>query len=60
MHEQLLAADICNRTVVTAGRSLSLVQAAQLMRKRHVGCLVVVDQTVSGPLVVGMLTDCDS
>lgn len=59
MREKMLAGDICNRIVVVAERSLSLVQAAQLMRQRHVGCLVVVDETGAGRLVVGMLTDRD-
>lgn len=59
MREKMLAGDICNRIVVIAGRGLSLVQAAQLMRERHVGCLVVVDETAAGRLVVGMFTDRD-
>ncbi len=59
MHEKMLARDICNRIVVVAERGLSLVKAAQLMRKRHVGSLVVVDETGAGPLVVGLLTDRD-
>ncbi|MES2839176.1 MAG: hypothetical protein V4794_02730 [Pseudomonadota bacterium] len=41
MREKMLAGDVCNRIVVIAERGLSLVLAAQLMRKRHVGCLVV-------------------
>lgn len=59
MREKMLAGDICNRIVVIAERGLSLVQAAQLMRERHVGCLVVVDETAAGRLVVGMFTDRD-
>ncbi len=59
MREKMLAGDVCNRIVVIAERGLSLVQAAQLMRKQHVGCLVVVDETGAGRLVVGMLTDRD-
>ncbi|KRB99568.1 histidine kinase [Hydrogenophaga sp. Root209] len=59
MRDKMLAGDVCNRIVVIAERGLSLVQAAQLMRKRHVGCLVVVDETGAGRLVVGMLTDRD-
>lgn len=43
MREKMLAGDVCNRIVVIAERGLSLVLAAQLMRKRHVGCLVVVE-----------------
>lgn len=59
MREKMLAGDVCNRVVVIAERALSLVQAAQLMRERHVGCLVVVDETGEGRLPVGMLTDRD-
>lgn len=59
MREKMLGGDICNRIVVVAERSLSVVKAAQLMRQRHVGCLVVVDETGAGRLVVGMLTDRD-
>jgi CBS domain-containing protein len=59
MSEKLNAGDICNRIVTVAGRDMSLVQAAQLMRDHHVGCLVVVDETDAGRLVVGMLTDRD-
>lgn len=59
MREKMLAGDVCSRIVVIAERSLSLVEAAQIMRERHVGCLVVVDETGAGRLVVGMLTDRD-
>lgn len=59
MREKMLASDVCNRVVVIAERNLSLVAAAQLMRKRHVGCLVVVDENGAGRRVVGMLTDRD-
>jgi CBS domain-containing protein len=59
MSEKLNAGDICNRIVTVAERDMTLVQAAQLMRDHHVGCLVVVDETGAGRLVVGMLTDRD-
>ena len=59
MGEKLNAGDICNRIVTVAERHMTLVQAAQLMRDHHVGCLVVVDETGAGRLVVGMLTDRD-
>ena len=59
MREKMLAGDVCNRIVVIAERDMSLAQAAQLMRQRHVGCLVVVDETGAGRLVAGMLTDRD-
>ena len=59
MGERLNAGDICNRIVTVAERDMSLVQAAQLMRDHHVGCLVVVDETGASRLVAGMLTDRD-
>lgn len=59
MSEKLNAGDICNRIVTVAERGMTLVQAAQLMRDHHVGCLVVVDESGAGRLVVGMLTDRD-
>jgi CBS domain-containing protein len=59
MGEKLNAGDVCNRIVTVADRNMTLVQAAQLMRDHHVGCLVVADETGAGRLVVGMLTDRD-
>lgn len=59
MREKMLAGDVCNRIVVIAERGMSLVQAAQLMRSRHVGCLVVVDESGAGRVVVGVVTDRD-
>lgn len=51
--------DLCTREVVTASRSTLLNEAARLMRDRHVGCLVVVDDLPEGRIVVGLLTDRD-
>ena len=59
MREMMSAGDICNRIVTVGERKMPLVEAAQLMRERHVGCLVVVDETGSGRVPVGMLTDRD-
>lgn len=59
MQETMNAADICNRIVVIAERGMAITEAAQLMRDRHVGCLVVVDETGAGRIVVGILTDRD-
>lgn len=59
MRENMNAADICNRIVVIAERGMSITDAAQLMRDRHFGCLVVVDETGAGRIVVGILTDRD-
>lgn len=53
------AGDLCSREVVTVMRSTSLGEAARLLRERHVGCLVVVEEVQSGHLAVGVLTDRD-
>jgi CBS domain-containing protein len=51
--------EICNRDVVTAEKALSVVEAAQLMRKHHVGDLVVVDDRGGQKHPVGVVTDRD-
>ena len=56
----LNAGDICTRVVTIAFPSMAVNEAARLMRDRHVGCLVVVeDRTLEDRVVVGMLTDRD-
>jgi CBS domain-containing protein len=50
---------ICTRTVTIARRETPLVEAAQLMRSEHAGCVVVVDEVREGRLVCGILTDRD-
>lgn len=59
MREKMNAADICNRIITVAERSMPLVEAASLMRERHVGSLIVVDDTGAGRIAVGILTDRD-
>ena len=60
MREKLTAGDICSRAVTVGYPSLALNEAARLMRARHVGCLVVVEEAAVGEnLVVGILTDRD-
>jgi len=51
----LNAGEICSRVVVVAERATSLAAAARRMREQHVGCLVVVDATDAGRVVVGIL-----
>jgi len=56
----LNAGDICTRVVTIAYPSMAVNEAARLMRDRHVGCLVVVEErTLEDRVVVGMLTDRD-
>ena len=60
MREPTDAGDICTRIVSIAYPSMALNEAARLMRDRHVGCLVVVEEaSPSERIVVGMLTDRD-
>jgi CBS domain-containing protein len=60
MNQPLTAGDICSRMVTIAYPSLALDEAARLMRQRHVGCLVVVEElSATESLVVGVLTDRD-
>lgn len=51
--------EICNREVVIAKKALSVVDAAQLMRKHHVGDLVVVEEKNGSWHPVGIVTDRD-
>lgn len=51
--------EICNREVVIAEKSLSVVHAAQLMRTHHVGDLVVVEVRDGRKHPVGIVTDRD-
>lgn len=59
MNGKLNAGDVCSRIVTIAERNMSVVQAAQLMRDHHVGCLVVIEVSGTGRLVSGILTDRD-
>ena len=51
-------ADLCTRSPVTIAADASLVEAAQTMRARHVGFLVVTADGGGGP-PLGVLTDRD-
>lgn len=52
--------EICNREVVFTRRDTTILEAAQLMRRHHVGNLVVVDERSGTRLLpVGVLTDRD-
>lgn len=52
-------ADICTRDVVHVTADVSLREAAEVMRHRHVGALVVVEQPNAERIPVGILTDRD-
>lgn len=51
--------ELCNREVVFATRTTTVVEAAQLMRRYHVGDLVVVDENDGKRVPVGIVTDRD-
>lgn len=51
--------EICNRDVVYVLREATVYDGAQLMRRRHVGALVVVDELPGKRIPVGIVTDRD-
>lgn len=51
--------EICNRQVVVTEKALSVVEAAQLMRKHHVGDLIVIEEKDGSRRPVGIVTDRD-
>jgi len=51
--------EVCTREVVVAGTGITVAEAAKLMRRHHVGNLVVVEQREGSPMPVGILTDRD-
>lgn len=51
--------DICTHQVVSVSAAASVADAARLMRQRHVGTLVVVEQPNGERIPVGILTDRD-
>lgn len=53
------AGEYCNREVVIVARSESIREAIDLMRRYHVGDVVVVEKRGEAPVPVGILTDRD-
>lgn len=51
--------ELCKREVVVAERSMSVTEAARLMRTHHVGDLVVVEPAAGRRQPVGIVTDRD-
>jgi len=51
--------DICNRIVIYVKAPESVQRAAELMRKYHVGDLVVTEEEDGEPIPVGIITDRD-
>lgn len=52
-------AEICNRDVIIAGVNDTVLSAAKLMRKKHVGDVVIVKQTNGSSTPIGIVTDRD-
>jgi CBS domain-containing protein len=50
---------ICKKNVVTVTKDCSVVEAAELMRKNHVGDLIVIEVRNEKPVPVGIITDRD-
>ena len=53
------AGEYCNREVVVVEPTISVTEAASLMRQHHVGDLVVVEKTGENVRPVGIVTDRD-
>jgi CBS domain-containing protein len=51
--------EICSRSVIFVARDAAVELAAQLMRRHHVGTVVVVDDTNGARVPVGIVTDRD-
>jgi CBS domain-containing protein len=50
---------LCNRNVVFASRDTTIAEASNLMRRQHVGDVVVIDKVDGQHLPVGIVTDRD-
>ncbi|MDT8419406.1 MAG: CBS domain-containing protein [Desulfuromonadales bacterium] len=55
----MLVGEYCNREVIITGRETSILEATQLMRRHHVGSLIVVDEQEGKSIPVGIITDRD-
>lgn len=51
--------EYCNREVIVAERTTGVVEAARLMRRYHVGTLLVVEREHNGNRPMGIVTDRD-
>ena len=55
----MLLREFCTTDVISCERATTVLQAAEIMRRKHVGDLVVVDSESDGRTPVGILTDRD-
>ncbi|WP_437608061.1 CBS domain-containing protein [Sorangium sp. So ce834] len=51
--------ELCNRRVVTIGKTDTVLEAARRMRAHHVGSLVIVDESAGRTVPTGIITDRD-
>ena len=52
-------AEFCNRDVVCATRDTTILEAASLMRRHHVGDIIIVDEDADRRWPIGIVTDRD-
>jgi CBS domain-containing protein len=55
----MTAGELCNRTVYIIRANESVSEAARLMKKYHVGCLVVVEERGQERIPIALVTDRD-
>lgn len=55
----MTAGELCNRTVYIIRANESVLEAARLMKRYHVGCLVVVEERDGVRIPVALVTDRD-
>jgi CBS domain-containing protein len=55
----MLLKEICTADVVFCGRETTVLEAARIMRKKHIGDLVVIDDPADERAPVGLITDRD-
>ena len=55
----MTAGELCNRTVYIIRSNETVVEAARLMKKYHVGCLVVVQERGEDRIPIALVTDRD-
>lgn len=55
----MLVKDICTLDTASCGRDITILEAARLMRERHTGTLVVVDDPQGDRTPAGIITDRD-
>lgn len=55
----MTAGELCNRTVYIIRANESVPEAARLMKKYHVGCLVVVEERGADRVPIALVTDRD-